>query len=172
MLSFFPLDVLEKIWDLIESVSEVFLSYSVLPTLVNFICPKLGGERFKNVDYLCIQESRLRCRRVAEVFFFFWFSFFEARNSRREFEFDIVPEAPDNDKAVQFVHYIVNMYVEQSAAFTSHSWADPDIDSKRNTNGCESFHNQFGDSVYHLHPSIPNFMGKLKVVQTKTYLRI
>ena len=28
VLSFFPLDVLDKIWDLIESVSEGFLSYS------------------------------------------------------------------------------------------------------------------------------------------------
>ena len=27
VLSFFPLDVLDEIWDLIESVSEVFLSY-------------------------------------------------------------------------------------------------------------------------------------------------
>ena len=28
MLSFFPLDVLDEIWDLIESVSEGFLAYS------------------------------------------------------------------------------------------------------------------------------------------------
>ena len=30
VLSFFPLDVLDDIWDLIESVSEGFLTYSVL----------------------------------------------------------------------------------------------------------------------------------------------
>ena len=28
VLSFFPLDVLDRIWDLIESVSEVFLTYT------------------------------------------------------------------------------------------------------------------------------------------------
>ena len=28
MLSFFPLDVLDEIWDLTESVSEEFLTYS------------------------------------------------------------------------------------------------------------------------------------------------
>ena len=28
MLSFFPLDVFDEIWDLIESVSEEFLTYS------------------------------------------------------------------------------------------------------------------------------------------------
>ena len=29
VLSSFPLDVLDEIWDLIESVSEVFLTYSI-----------------------------------------------------------------------------------------------------------------------------------------------
>ena len=32
VLSFFPLDVLGEIWDLIESVSEGFLTYSYLNT--------------------------------------------------------------------------------------------------------------------------------------------
>ena len=31
MLSFFPLDVLDEIWDVIESVSEGFLTYSFIP---------------------------------------------------------------------------------------------------------------------------------------------
>ena len=30
VLSFFPLDVLDEIWDLIESVSEGFLTYSLM----------------------------------------------------------------------------------------------------------------------------------------------
>ena len=30
MLSFFPLDILDEIWDIIESVSEEFLTYSLL----------------------------------------------------------------------------------------------------------------------------------------------
>ena len=33
VLSFFPLDVLDEIWDLIESVSEGFLTYSYSSTL-------------------------------------------------------------------------------------------------------------------------------------------
>ena len=43
VLSFFPLDVLDEIWDLIESVSEGFLTYSsrieepiLVPTFVLF----------------------------------------------------------------------------------------------------------------------------------------
>ena len=33
VLSFFPLDVLDEIWDLIESVSEGFLTYSWVRSL-------------------------------------------------------------------------------------------------------------------------------------------
>ena len=35
VLSFFPLDVLDEIWDLIESVSEGFLTYSFTICTVN-----------------------------------------------------------------------------------------------------------------------------------------
>ena len=39
VLSFFPLDVLDGIWDLIESVSEGFLTYSCLRwRLVSIYC--------------------------------------------------------------------------------------------------------------------------------------
>ena len=36
VLSFFPLDVLDEIWDLIESVSEGFLTYSLLGVTIDF----------------------------------------------------------------------------------------------------------------------------------------
>ena len=35
VLSFFPLDVLDEIWDLIESVSEGFLTYSYFNIIKN-----------------------------------------------------------------------------------------------------------------------------------------
>ena len=40
VLSFFPLDVLDEIWDLIESVSEEFLTYSYHQEscLLRFVC--------------------------------------------------------------------------------------------------------------------------------------
>ena len=37
VLSFFPLDVLDEIWDLIESVSEGFLTYSSVPIRSLFV---------------------------------------------------------------------------------------------------------------------------------------
>ena len=45
VLSFFPLDVLEEIWDLIQSVSEGFLTYH-LP------CVSIGSA-FKDLDCFC-----------------------------------------------------------------------------------------------------------------------
>ena len=44
VLSFFPLDVLDEIWDLIESVSEGFLTYSFIAHLIF---------RVTNIDVLC-----------------------------------------------------------------------------------------------------------------------
>ena len=45
VLSFFPLDVLDGIWDLIESVSDGFLTYSCTETLLlqNLNYPKPAG---------------------------------------------------------------------------------------------------------------------------------
>ena len=49
VLSFFPQDVLDEIWDLIESVSEGFLIYSFRKKMNRFEAKKLGriekGER-------------------------------------------------------------------------------------------------------------------------------
>ena len=57
VLSFFPLDVLDEIWDLIESVSEGFLTYSYF--LYN-IFRERGGGVYKSVDRFkfCCNSSR------------------------------------------------------------------------------------------------------------------
>ena len=47
MLSFFPLDVLDEIWDLIESTSEGFLTYS---------CKKLVKIELATCDVTCKQQ--------------------------------------------------------------------------------------------------------------------
>ena len=60
VLSFFPLDGFDEIWDLIESVSEGFLTYSFLPNnveetevnIVNFlkqniVCLDINGKKIQ-----------------------------------------------------------------------------------------------------------------------------
>ena len=78
------------------------------------------------------------------------------------FDIHVFAETPDNEKALQFADYIVDTNIDQPAVFPPHIWADPDIDSKRTTNGCESFHNQFGDMFYHSDPS--SFSQKRKYI--------
>ena len=46
MRSFFPLDVLDEIWDLIESVSDGFPTYSCFFFHVSFLC-----DRFECVPF-------------------------------------------------------------------------------------------------------------------------
>ena len=41
VLSFFPLDVLDEIWDLIESVSQGFLTYSCISELLCLCCVEI-----------------------------------------------------------------------------------------------------------------------------------
>ena len=48
VLSFFPLDVLDEIWDLIESVSEGFLTYYGKGQMGNNIITHLGFFPFKS----------------------------------------------------------------------------------------------------------------------------
>ena len=50
VLSFFPLDVLDEIWDLIESVSEGFLTYSCKPWYMLPQSFKDGGSTTKNSE--------------------------------------------------------------------------------------------------------------------------
>ena len=45
VLSFFPLDVLDEIWDLIESVSEEFLTYSLMARTLMARLPRLFRTR-------------------------------------------------------------------------------------------------------------------------------
>ena len=57
VLSFFPLDVLDGIWDLIESVSEGFLTYSfkfsnvISSTIISRICVSLSSGSNKAPQY-------------------------------------------------------------------------------------------------------------------------
>jgi hypothetical protein len=51
-------------------------------------------------------------------------------------------------------------------------WADPNLYSKRTTNGCENFHRQLGTMFYSSHPNIFDFAEKFKTIQTNNYLKI
>ena len=71
MLSFFPLDVLDAIWDLIESVSEDFLTYSCISELLCLCCVEiLQNPPVHSFDGLIIPVLRNCLPNYFLVFFF------------------------------------------------------------------------------------------------------
>ena len=64
MLSFFPLDVLDEIWDVIESVSEGFLTYSFKDTFLkdefDLGLTSLVEHQIDFGDYKHIEQPRIR----------------------------------------------------------------------------------------------------------------
>jgi hypothetical protein len=69
--------------------------------------------------------------------------FLAARIFEECFVFDIFSEAPESEKAIKFADYVVNNYIDKSSTFPPITWADSDVECKRTTNGCESFHKEF-----------------------------
>ena len=55
----------------------------------------------------------------------------------------------------EFADYIVNTaltsHIASQVLPTPHIWTEPDFGRTRTTNGCESFHSQFGDMFYLSH---------------------
>jgi hypothetical protein len=76
------------------------------------------------------------------------------------------------EKAHELADYILRNYIDENSKCPPSVWAEPDLQFKRTTNGCESFHAKFADMFYHSHPPIFEFMERLKSVQTHNYLKI
>jgi hypothetical protein len=88
------------------------------------------------------------------------------------FVFDIFSEAPESEKAIKSADYVVNNYIDKSSTFPPITSADSDVECKRTTNGCESFHKEFSTMFYCSHPNIFDFLARIQSVQTKSYLKI
>ena len=110
---------------------------------------------------------------------FFGLSYLDPNDVEDCFAFDLFPCALNVEKAHEFADYILRNYIDQNSKFPPSVWAEPDLQFKRTTNGCESFHAKFADMFYHSHPlklnshpPIFEFMERLKSVQTHSYLKI
>ena len=62
VLSFFPLDVLDEIWDLIESVSEGFLTYSYYQRGKNYHLKLISITN--NFSQFSLQKYSYSCRSI------------------------------------------------------------------------------------------------------------
>jgi hypothetical protein len=56
---------------------------------------------------------------------------------------DYMSVAPGDEKSTMFADYLTNTYMTQESLFPSSLWAEVTSDSKRTTNGPESFHAHF-----------------------------
>ncbi|KAL8563021.1 hypothetical protein ACOMHN_067631 [Nucella lapillus] len=86
------------------------------------------------------------------------------------FAFHMMPECPDGPGFESFADYVCQTYID--GPFPPAMWASRDLTRKKTTNACERFHREFGDMFYAPHPSIFAFMDKLKLQQSKTYMKI
>ena len=86
---------------------------------------------------------------------------------------DIMAETPQNDKCIKFADYILETYIASDAKYPPQIWAaPPDPNTKRTTNGPESFHAHFNSQFYSSHPSIFVLLDVLQKIQTTTYIKI
>ena len=104
--------------------------------------------------------------------FVFGLSFLDHEEVEECFVFDVFFEAPESEKAIEFAYYVANNYINQSPSFPPITWADSDVECKRTTNGCESFHKEFSTMFYSSHPNIFDFLAKIQSVQTKSCLKM
>ena len=79
----------------------------------------------------------------------------------------------DDGRCSKFSDYILENYIKADSKYPPSIWAaPPNVDSKRTTNGPESFHSHFNSQFYASHPSIFIFLNVLQKIQTTTYIKI
>ena len=104
-------------------------------------------------------------------YFFFGLAFIPT-NDIEDCFVDLMADAPLNDKCSRFVDYILENYVTVNSKFPPTIWAaPPDPDTKRTTNGPESFHSHLNAQFYACHPSIFIFLDVLLQIQKTSYIK-
>ena len=104
---------------------------------------------------------------------FYGLSFLPPEDVEDSFIEDIMSDAPNNDKCLQFADYVLAGYITDSSTFPLIMWAAvPDLTSKRTNNGPESFHSKLNVHFYASHPNISFFVDVIKKMQATTYINI
>ena len=85
---------------------------------------------------------------------------------------DYMSVAPGDEKSTMFADYLTNTYMTHESLFPPSLWAEVPSDSKRTTNGPESFHAHFNGQFYCSHPSIHLFLDFVLKLQTTSYIKL
>jgi hypothetical protein len=71
---------------------------------------------------------------------FFGLSFLNPTEIEDCLAFDIMEDAPNDERSMQFSDCILSTYAAPDATFPPTIWANHDLNEVKTTNGCESFH--------------------------------
>lgn len=88
------------------------------------------------------------------------------------FVFDIMTDAPRNDKVTKLMDYMTDNYISPGAKYPPEMWACMTSSQARTTNACESFHAKFNSRFYVPHPNIFIFLEVIGEIQANTLLRL
>lgn len=85
---------------------------------------------------------------------------------------ELIGEQPNDDRLVEFSDYLVDYYIDDDSSFPPHTWAAPECQPWRTTNGCEAFHSKFSSACPSPHPNINVFVKCISDFQIDTYIKI
>ncbi|XP_071176290.1 uncharacterized protein [Mytilus edulis] len=89
------------------------------------------------------------------------------------FTFDIMSDAPSDDKCHTFLDYVLSTYICTTSRYPPQFWAAAPVENcKRTNNGPESFHSHYNEQFYSHHPNIYVFMDVIKKIQAVTYVKM
>jgi hypothetical protein len=89
----------------------------------------------------------------------FGLSLLDAEGVRAPFAFDLMSDAPDDDRVVKFMDYLLDHYISDAATFP------PSKSAKSSPS--ESFHAAFNASFYHHQPGIFAFIATVIEFQVR-----
>ena len=64
------------------------------------------------------------------------------------------------------------MYITSTLSFPTHLWASSDVNQKRTTNGCESFHKHLNSLFYTAHPSVFELTDRLQEIMSESKFKL
>ena len=88
------------------------------------------------------------------------------------FAFDVICEAPEDDAVSRYIEYLTRMYITSTSSFPPHLWASSDVNQKRTTNGCESFHKHLNSLFYTAHPSVFELTDRLQETMSESKFKL
>jgi len=97
-------------------------------------------------------------------------SFFKPESVAECFVEDIMSDAPQDAKSLEFADYVLENYIEDGATFLPVLWSEEPSDRRRTNSGCEAFHCHYNEQFYSPNPSIFNFIDVVKKIQSTTYI--